>query len=54
MLAILVIGYLAGLATAIKRPTRRFGLGILIGVTVAYPVFFVLTYGVLYAIYGGG
>ena len=53
MFAILVIGYLAGLAAAIKRPTRRLGLGILIGVTVASPVLFMLTFGVLYAMYGG-
>ena len=53
MIAILVIGYLAGLATAIKRPTRRLGLGILMGVTVAAPVLFAITYGVLYAMYGG-
>ena len=53
IIAILVIGYLAGLSAAIKRPTRRLGLGILIGVTVASPVLFMLTFGVLYAIYGG-
>ncbi len=53
IIAILVTGYLAGLAAAIKRPTRRLGVGILIGVTVASPVLFMLTFGVLYAIYGG-
>jgi len=53
IIAILVIGYLTGVATAINRPTRRLGLGILIGVTVAAPVLFALTYGVLYAMYGG-
>jgi hypothetical protein len=47
-----VIGYLAGVATSINRATRRLGLGILIGVTVAAPVLVALTYGVLYAIYG--
>ena len=52
-IVILVVGYLTGLAAAIKRPTRRLGLGILIGVTVASPVLFMLTFGVLYAIYGG-
>ena len=54
MIAILVIGYLTGLAAAIKRPTRRLGLGILIGVSVAFPVLFLLTWTVLYAIWGGG
>ena len=54
IIAILVIGYLAGLAAAIKRPTRRLGLGILIGVSVASPVLFLLTWGVLYAMYSGG
>ena len=53
LIAILVIGYLAGLAAAIRRPTRRLGLGILIGVTVAAPVLFMLTWTVLYAIWGG-
>jgi hypothetical protein len=53
IIAIFAIGYLAGLAAAIKRPTRRLGLGILIGVTVAAPVLFMLTWKVLYAIWGG-
>ena len=54
MIAILVIGCLAGLAAAIKRSTRRLGLGILIGVSVAFPVLFLIAWTVLYAIWGGG
>ncbi len=54
MIAIPVVAYLAGLAAAIKRPTRRLGLGILIGVTVGFPVVFMLTFVVLSALFGGG
>jgi len=54
MIALPVVAYLAGLAAAIKRPTRCLGLGILIGVTVTFPVVFMLTRTVLYALYGGG
>ena len=54
MIAIPVIGYLAGVAVAIKRPTRRLGFGMLIGVTVAFPFLFTLTFGVGFAIFGGG
>ena len=51
MLAILVIGYLAGLATATKRQTRHLGLGILVGVTVAFPALVMLSVGVLFALF---
>jgi hypothetical protein len=54
MIAVLVIGYLAGLGAAIKRPPRRLGLGIFIGVSVSFPGLFLLTWTVLYAIWGGG
>ena len=34
----IVAAYLSGLACAIYRPLRRLGIGILIGLTVAFPV----------------
>jgi hypothetical protein len=51
-IVILVIGYLAGLAAATKRSTRRLGFGIVIGVTVAAPVLFMFTWSVLSASFG--
>ena len=53
MIAILVIGFLAGVAAAIKRPTRHLGFGMLIGVTVAFPILFMLTFGLLFGLFGG-
>jgi hypothetical protein len=35
---IIVAAYLSGLACAIHRPLRRLGIGILVGLTVAFPV----------------
>ena len=49
-----VIAYLAGLVAAITRPTRRLGFGMLIGLTFALPVLWVLSAVVLYAFLGGG
>ena len=53
MIAILVIGYLVGVAAAIKRPTGRLGFGMLIGVTVAFPTLFMLTFGLGFGLWGG-
>jgi hypothetical protein len=35
-IAIVVVGYLVGLVAAIRRQTRRLGLGILIGLTAPF------------------
>ena len=34
----IVAAYLSGLACAIYRPLRRLGIGILVGLTVAFPL----------------
>ena len=44
-----VVGYLAGLVAAMRRPTRRLGFGMLIGLTLAFPVLWVLSAVVLSA-----
>ncbi len=49
-----VVGYLAGLIAAIRRPTRRLGFGMLIGLSLAFPVLWVLSVVVLSAFLGGG
>ena len=54
MTAILVAGYIAGLAAAIYRPTRRRGFQMLMGFTLMLPVAVVLFTWTGWAIYGGG
>ena len=55
VIAILVVGYLAGLVATMRRPTRRLGVGILIGVTIAFPVSLVLSFSALESAgFGGG
>jgi hypothetical protein len=38
MFALLAVGYLVGLAAVLYRPTRRRGFGMLIGLTLTFPV----------------
>ena len=38
MFVLLAVGYLVGLAASLHRPTRRFGFGMLIGLTLTFPV----------------
>ncbi len=38
MFVLLAVGYLVGLALALPRPTRRLGFGMLIGLTLTFPV----------------
>ena len=42
MFVLLAVGYLVGLAGALHQPTRRPGFGILVGLTVAFPLTFLL------------
>ena len=38
MFTLLAVGYLVGLTAAVHRPTRRLGFGMLIGLTLTFPV----------------
>ena len=49
----IVAAYLSGLACAIYRPLRRLGLGILVGLTVAFPVSLGLAAAILAALWEG-
>jgi hypothetical protein len=42
MFGVVAVGYLVGLAAALHQPTRRLGFGILIGLTLTFPVTFLL------------
>ena len=48
----IVAAYLSGLACAIHPPLRRLGLGILVGLTVAFPVTLGLAALILAATWG--
>ena len=52
-IATIVAAYLSGLACAIHRPLRRLGIGMLIGLTAAFPVTLGLAAAVLAALWGG-
>ena len=43
MFVLLAVGYIAGLNAAVRRPTRRLGIGILIGLTLTFPALVFLT-----------
>jgi hypothetical protein len=51
LVAVVVAGYLAGVVAAVRRPTRRLGFGILIGLTLTIPALLILTVGVGMAIF---
>jgi hypothetical protein len=48
-IATIVAAYLSGLACAIHRPPRRLGIGMLVGLTVAFPVMLGLAVAMLAA-----
>jgi hypothetical protein len=49
----IMAAYLSGLACAVHRPLRRLGIGILVGLTVAFPATLGLAALVLAATWGG-
>ena len=49
----IVAAYLSGLACAIHRPLRRLGLGMLVGLTVAFPATLSLALLTLATFWGG-
>lgn len=49
----IVAAYLSGLACAIHRPLRRLGIGILVGLTVAFPVTLGLAAAIVPALWEG-
>ncbi len=53
MFALLAVGYIAGLKAALRRPTRRLGIGILSGLTLIFPASVFLTFLLAFAIWGG-
>jgi hypothetical protein len=46
-LAIPVTGYLVAIVATVRRPTRHFGQGMLLGLTLLMPVAFAAWFGIL-------
>ena len=51
LVVIIVVGYLAGLVAAVRRPTRRLGFGILMGLTLTVPALFIVTVAIPMAMF---